>query len=87
MEGVPQDVVGAAGGHGRCVDHVFGPGVDVLELLAGGASWGGDGRIRVAERGRAGAGLGARAQGRRVDKNEELGLVEVCVGQVGEDSL
>lgn len=56
LEGVPENIVGAAGGEGWCVDSaLFGLRVDGLELLAWCACWCRDGRVGVAERGGAGA--------------------------------
>jgi hypothetical protein len=88
VEGVPEDVVGAAcGERGRVDGALFGVGVDGLELLARRACWRRDGRVRVAEGGGAGARGWAGAEGRRVDEDEELGAAEVGVGEVREDRL
>jgi hypothetical protein len=88
VERVPEDIVGAACGEGGRVDSaLFGVGVDGLQLLAGRACWGRDGRVGAAERGCAGARGWAGAQRRRVDEDEELGAAEVGVGEVREDGL
>lgn len=70
---------------------MLGLGVDGGQFLAGGAGWCADGAVRGAEGGgavaRLAAGAGARAEGGRVDEDEEAGFGEVGVGEVGEDGL